>query len=129
MDIGDIDEALRLMECSKSTLLNREATVSRDPISIVFDIIREMSTLGNSGKLVKELRYVWSSHTCFCLKYPYFYSLSEVRERVISKGLSEDNLQRCIDTYAEDDVWMLVANGSKLRWMGVEDDDESDTDL
>jgi DNA replication licensing factor MCM7 len=58
VDIGDIDEALRLMECSKSTLLNREATVSRDPISIVFDIIREMSTLGNSGKLVKELRYL-----------------------------------------------------------------------
>ena len=54
-------------------------------------------------------------------------SVSNIRERVISKGLSEENLQRCIDMYADDDVWMLVANGTKLRWMGVED--ESDTDL
>jgi hypothetical protein len=36
-------------------------------------------------------------------------------------------LQRCIESYSDDDVWMIVANGSKLRWIGVEDD--SDTDL
>jgi DNA replication licensing factor MCM7 len=56
-------------------------------------------------------------------------SISEIRERIISKGLSEDDLQRCIDSYAEDDVWMLVANGTKIRWIGIEDDGESDEDL
>ena len=29
---------------------------------------------------------------------------------------------------ADDDVWMLVANGSKLRWIGI-DEEDSDQDL
>ena len=48
---------------------------------------------------------------------------------MISKGLSEDVLQQCIDSYAQDDVWMLVANGSKLRWIGIEEEEEDEEDL
>lgn len=53
--------------------------------------------------------------------------MADIRERVISKGLSDAELKRCIESYSDDDVWMVVGNGSKLRWIGVEDD--SDTDL
>jgi DNA replication licensing factor MCM7 len=55
VDIGDVDEALRLMETSKSSLLNRQTVIPQDPLSLVFDIIRDMSTIGSSGQLRKEI--------------------------------------------------------------------------
>ncbi len=49
-----------------------------------------------------------------------------MRERVISKGYSEAELNACIELYTNDDIWMVVANGAKLRFMnaGVNDDDQ-----
>jgi DNA replication licensing factor MCM7 len=69
-------------------------------------MIKEMSTRSN-GTLEREI------------------SISDIRERVISKGLSESDLERCIRVYSDDDVWMLCgADSSKLRWIMIEDEDE-----
>jgi DNA replication licensing factor MCM7 len=60
--------------------------------------------------------------------YIIYDSFSDVRERVIAKGFSDAELQKCINIYTDDDVWMLAGNGQKLRWMRVADED-SDEEL
>jgi hypothetical protein len=75
-------------------------------MTLIFEMIKEMSTRAN-GTLEREI------------------SISDIRERVISKGLSESDLERCIRVYADDDVWMVCgADNSKLRWIMIEDDEE-----
>ena len=55
VEVGDVDEALRLMEASKSSLLNKDSSKSKDPISMIFDLIRDMSIIGATGRLRKEI--------------------------------------------------------------------------
>ena len=56
--------------------------------------------------------------------------MSAVRERVIAKGFSEKDLSKCIEVYSNDDVWMTAgANQSILRWLRIDDADDSDEDL
>jgi hypothetical protein len=43
------------MDSSKSTLLNKDSSKSRDPMSIIFDLIRDMSIIGATGRLRKEI--------------------------------------------------------------------------
>ncbi|KAI8927057.1 MCM2/3/5 family-domain-containing protein [Entophlyctis helioformis] len=110
VEVSDVDEALRLIEVSKSSLLDRQHTRPRDPTSAIFEIIKDMCTRGN-GSLMREI------------------PISSVRERVISKGFSEDNLQACISVYSDDDVWMTAgANNSRLRWLRIDDEDEDEDD-
>jgi DNA replication licensing factor MCM7 len=83
---------------------------ARDPITLIFEMIKQMSTRAN-GTLEREI------------------SISDIRERVISKGLSESELERCIKIYSDDDVWMVCgADNSKLRWIMIEEE-EDDEDL
>jgi DNA replication licensing factor MCM7 len=52
-------------------------------------------------------------------------NISDVRERLIRKGYSEEQLQQCIDSYERMDVWMRTSGGTKLRWTEItEFDDE-----
>jgi DNA replication licensing factor MCM7 len=103
---SDVDEALRLIESSKSSLDINTEKKRMDPVSAIYEIIREMSTKAN-GQMDKEV------------------SLTDVRESVINKGFSEEDLERCVTTYANDDVWMRVGNdGSRLRWISIDDSDD-----
>jgi DNA replication licensing factor MCM7 len=52
-------------------------------------------------------------------------NLTDVRETIINKGFTEENLMKCIQVYSNDDVWMRCgADGSKLRWLSIEDTDD-----
>ncbi|KAL2918722.1 DNA replication licensing factor MCM7 [Polyrhizophydium stewartii] len=105
-EISDVDEALRLIEVSKASLIEREQIRPRDPISTIFELIKDMCTQAN-GSLIPEI------------------GLAEVRERIISRGFSEEQLQECISVYRDDDVWVTV-NNNKLRWIRIDDDDDDD---
>lgn len=106
VDLTDIDEALRLIECSKSSLVDEQVKRPQDTMSVIFNLIRDMCKKAD-GTLRSDI------------------SISEVRERIIHKGFAESDLQKCIGIYTDDDVWMVAGNGAKLRWMSViEDSDE-----
>lgn len=112
VEVTDIDEALRLIEVSKSSLYDDgKESRKKDAVSAVFDLIKEMCMRGN-GSMRREV------------------SMSDVRERVLAKGFTETDLEKCVHCYMEDQVWMTTgANGSKLRWLSIVDDDDSDEDL
>ncbi|KND00472.1 DNA replication licensing factor MCM7 [Spizellomyces punctatus DAOM BR117] len=103
VDLSDVDEALRLMDVSKASLLDREETQAQDPISVIFELIKTMSKDAD-GQMQSEIR------------------ISKIRDRVIGKGYTEEDLNNCIEAYH--DLWMVAANGTKLRWMGVNEEDE-----
>lgn len=96
------------MEVSKSSLLEpSEKTVKVDVISAIFQIIREMSVRSDGG-MCHEL------------------VMSDVKERVITKGFSEEDLSKCLEEYERDDVWMITKNGATLRWLRIASDDGSE---
>ena len=40
-----------------------------------------------------------------------------LKERVISRGMSEEDLKRAIHEYEIADIWMLVGNGARLQFL------------
>ncbi|KAI9096967.1 MCM2/3/5 family-domain-containing protein [Phlyctochytrium arcticum] len=105
--LSDVDEALRLMDVSKSSLMDRQTTQIQDPVAIIYDLIKTMCR-DSEGRLRPEIR------------------ISKIRERVIGKGYTEDDLQNCIETYM--DLWMVAANNTKLRWLQVDEQAEEAID-
>lgn len=105
--ISDVEEALRLIEVSKSSLIDDDGKNKRrtDPNTIIFNLIKEMSTKANGG-MIAEL------------------PISNILERVISKGLSEKNLDECLELYERDDVWFR--SNDNLEWMRINDDEDDE---
>ena len=86
----DVDEALRLVEVSKATLYgeNRKGA-DQSPSSKIYNVIRAMADSGAGmveGGEQGELR------------------MSKVRDRVLAKGFTEDQLVAAIDEYSMLDV-------------------------
>jgi len=108
IEIGDVDEALRLVDVSKSSLTDGELRNGRgyvDVKSAIFEIVKSMSKrLGGTGM-------------------DSTIPLSQVRDRVISKGYSLKDLESTLDSYEQDDVWLRVGE-SHLRWVRIDDEDE-----
>ncbi|KAI8816816.1 DNA replication licensing factor MCM7 [Fimicolochytrium jonesii] len=99
--IDDVDEALRLVEVSKASLNNADEMEERDPISVIFDLIKDISRDGE-GRIRPEIR------------------MERVINRIIGKGFTRDELDQCLETYS--DLWMITANGTILRWSNTEAD-------
>ena len=87
----DVDEALRLVDVSKSSLYNESNRTGGDqsPSSKIYNLVRAMKESGaaaagdgSRGEL----------------------SIKKVRERVIAKGFTEDQFNQAIDEYALLDV-------------------------
>ena len=61
VSIGDVDEALRLIAVSKSSLLDdTEAKRPQDSMSVIFQLIKDMCMKGN-GTLHREISYSFVS--------------------------------------------------------------------
>ncbi|KZF26816.1 putative DNA replication licensing factor Mcm7 [Xylona heveae TC161] len=105
----DVDEALRLVEVSKSSLYHdTRATGDQSPSSKIYNLIRAMADSGaaavedgSRGEL----------------------SMRKVRERIVAKGFTEDQLVHAIDEYALLDVWQTTADGSRLIFIEAGDAD------
>ena len=49
--------------------------------------------------------------------------VQDIRERIINKGFTEKNLEDCLKTYADDEIWMVMGQDrSKLRWLRLDDE-------
>ncbi|PGH27874.1 hypothetical protein AJ80_00424 [Polytolypa hystricis UAMH7299] len=104
----DVDEALRLTEVSKSSLYLDSQGGDYSPVSKIYSLIGGMRESGaaavgdgDEGEL----------------------SMRRVRERVIAKGFTDDQLSQAIDEYAELNVWQVTANGTRLVFVDADDDD------
>lgn len=102
----DVDEALRLIEVSKSSLYESDPHHGADVTtsSKIYRIVRQAA--GDADEV----------------------SMRTVRQRVVAKGFTEDALVRCVEEYEGLDVWQVTENGSTLVFMSTGDDDEGDAD-
>ncbi|KAJ1565707.1 Mcm2-7 hexameric complex component [Nowakowskiella sp. JEL0078] len=105
VDVADVDEALRLMDVSKSSLLVKDP-VKMDSKSAIFEIIRDMSRRSD-GSLMMEIQY------------------NKIHNRVLANGFTDQQLEQCIEEYSRDDMWMLDGNKTKLVWIRI-DNEESE---
>ncbi|KAL1304596.1 hypothetical protein AAFC00_003565 [Neodothiora populina] len=105
----DVDEALRLLEISKASLYEDDRT-RRGDMSVssrVFNLIRGMRESGAAatGEGRGEL------------------DLRRVRERVLAKGFTIQQLESCIEEYADLDIWQTAAEGTRLVFIETDEDD------
>ncbi|PGH11475.1 hypothetical protein AJ79_04850 [Helicocarpus griseus UAMH5409] len=106
----DVDEALRLTAVSKASLYHdSQAGGDQSPMSKIYNLIRGMRESGaaavedgNEGEM----------------------SMKRIRERVIAKGFTEDQLSQTIEEYEGLDVWQIVGNGTRLVFVENDDEDE-----
>lgn len=150
VEIADVDEALRLIEVSKASLHNEDERVrdaDQTVVSKIFTLIKQMAASG-AGQPAGRRRGARIGRgpardgmDVDDAAFQPQQTMREVRDRVIAKGFTEDqldvsglvsfafvslivDLQETIDTYTELDVWRLEANGTILRFLTGEDDDD-----
>ncbi|KAJ3406935.1 Mcm2-7 hexameric complex component, partial [Chytridiales sp. JEL 0842] len=104
VEVGDVEEALRLIDVSKSSVNQREANQREDPTSAIYRIIKDMSREGHSkGEMSESL------------------NMEDIRFRITNKGHSDEQLQACIDFYEANNLWMRTNNGNMLTWINDND--------
>ncbi|CAK5277563.1 unnamed protein product [Mycena citricolor] len=136
---ADVDEALRLMECSKHSL-NDEDEVEQGPdksvVSQIYRLIKQMAGAGAPARKKKRQsrtrrmgrgpnreRDVDGMETDSDDSDDEFagdaeeVSLVDVRARVTTAGFTEAQLNETILKYEDLGVLMRVANGSKIRFV------------
>jgi DNA replication licensing factor MCM7 len=103
---------MRLIDVSKSSLdTDGTSTRAQDPVSALFDMIKNMSMKGN-GALEEEV------------------NMSDVRDRAVQKGFTAEDLENCLQAYEVQNIWMITgADRSKLRWVRISEPDDNDDDL
>lgn len=130
----DVDEALRLVEVSKASLYDdaRDQRGDQSPSTKIFNLIRGMRESGAAatGEGRGEL------------------DMRRVRERVLAKGFTAQQLESCLDEYASLDVsrvccalirkkvltlsqiWQTAAEGTRLVFIETGyDEDMNDEDF
>ncbi|CAI7566279.1 unnamed protein product [Penicillium glandicola] len=104
----DVDEALRLIEISKASLYNDgEQGADNTPSSKIYNLIRGMKESGAAAVGDGEEGEM---------------SMRRIRERVLARGFTEDNLTMTIDEYAEMNLWQVTGNGTRLLFTEVDGD-------
>ncbi|KAL9616415.1 MAG: hypothetical protein Q9160_008714 [Pyrenula sp. 1 TL-2023] len=109
----DVDEALRLVEVSKASLhTDQRSGGDQTPATKIYNLIRGMresgaAAIGDGSR--GEL------------------SMRKVRERLVAKGFTEDQIQAAVEEYELLDVWQVANNGTRLVF--IEADDEANIDM
>ncbi|KAL4783988.1 MCM2/3/5 family-domain-containing protein [Aspergillus varians] len=104
----DVDEALRLIEVSRASLSNDgQAHLDQSPASKIYNLIRGMLESGAAAVGDGEDGEL---------------SMRRIRERVLAKGFTEDQLTMTIDEYENSHVWQVIASGTRLVFLDNADD-------
>ncbi|KAG5645073.1 hypothetical protein DXG03_007163 [Asterophora parasitica] len=125
----DVDEALRLMACSKESLqedTDKEFEPDKSVVSQIFRLIKSMASgqrtptrkpqrrqkrFGKGPGRERDMDVDSDEEEDDAL------SLVDIRARVMNAGFTEAQLMETIDQYEELDVFTRVSNGSKLRFL------------
>lgn len=144
VEIADVDEALRLMEVSKSSLFDeedRDREHDTTDVSKIFRLIKDMASSGAGRRTVslsrarklgkgpqddREQEMDLDEDSDDDMNGAGFraeQNMREVRERVFAKGFTEYQLNACIEAYEDLNVWQREANDTILRFVtGGEED-------
>ncbi|KAJ5232550.1 DNA replication licensing factor MCM7 [Penicillium chermesinum] len=107
----DVDEALRLIEVSKASLYNDgESGADSTPTSKIYALIRSLYESGAAAVGDGEDNEM---------------SMRRIRERVLARGFTEDQLTTCIHEYEEAYVLQVTGNGSRLIFVNADDEMQS----
>ncbi|KAI8074178.1 MCM2/3/5 family-domain-containing protein [Gongronella butleri] len=93
---ADVDEALRLIDVSKSSLVDDADRQQRG---------RDYTFLTMIYNVVNELRMAENSDTI---------SMNTIRDRVAARGFTDSQLNETLRNYCELNVWQKVNNGTRL---------------
>ncbi|KAJ5938612.1 DNA replication licensing factor MCM7 [Penicillium verhagenii] len=105
----DVDEALRIIEVSKSSLYNdREAGADHTPTSKIYTLIRNLWESGAAA--------VGDDDDDNAM------SIRRIRERVLAKGFTDDQLTTAIHEYTNMNVWQTSDNGARLMFVNADDE-------
>ncbi|KAL4871934.1 hypothetical protein BDV12DRAFT_13692 [Aspergillus spectabilis] len=105
----DVDEALRLIEVSRASLSNDgQAGLDQSPTSKIYNLIRGLLESGAAAVGDGEDGEL---------------SMRRIRERVLAKGFTEDQLTMTIDEYENSHVWQVIGNGTRLVFVNTDDMD------
>ncbi|ORZ40250.1 MCM2/3/5 family-domain-containing protein [Catenaria anguillulae PL171] len=114
VSVGDVDEALRLMSVSKQSLSDKRSGKRKrgeNPTTAIFNLLKQMvgaeeaaATVGGAGDEDDDMETG---------EVP----MSELRERVIAKGMTEAQLEDMLREYTELGVLYVTADRSKVRIM------------
>lgn len=124
----DVDEALRLMECSKESLYedeDREQEVDRSVVSQIYRLIKHMVVEGGRKRRKRQRRFGRrpnggpDTEDSDEDEGEEELSMVDVRSRVLGAGYNEAQLNETIIEYENVDVWTRVANGSRLRFIDI----------
>lgn len=122
----DVDEALRLMECSKESLYedeDREQEADRSVVSQIYRLIKQMVAEGGQKRRKRQRRFGRGSggdpEDSDEDEGSEELSMIDVRSRVLGAGYNEAQLNETIIEYENVDVWTRVANGSRLHFIDV----------
>ncbi|KAK9463649.1 DNA replication licensing factor MCM7 [Lipomyces oligophaga] len=115
VNYSDVDEALRLMETSKLSLHDHTAAAEQVDSSYstqIYRIVRDLSAGDGT-------------------QFRYHLSMPMIRERVLGKGFTDDQLQECINEYTSLGVWQTYRNGTRLLFVNANEDlsDYSDEEM
>ncbi|KAF9879736.1 putative MCM2/3/5 family protein [Colletotrichum karsti] len=104
----DVDEALRLIEASKESLVAEQSNSGRTRLNASSRIYNLVKTLADSGACRADDAEDEDEELGVEL------SLRKVKERVIAKGFTEDQWLAALEEYNELDVWQTAGNGTRL---------------
>lgn len=97
VEIGDVDEALRLIAVSKSSLYDDDARdLDSTSSSKIYKLIRDLAN-GDGENFIGD------------------WSIRVVRDRVLAKGFTEDQLAECLSIYENLGIWM--STGTRLQFV------------
>lgn len=108
--VEDVDEALRLIDVSKASLYDQDPTHNHgagqgyvNPIDRIYEVVRTMSKDPEDDfRLVDEMR------------------LSEVRDRVLSKGFKVQEFEECLRYYEDLGIWFVNESQTRLTWASTD---------
>ncbi|KAF8913567.1 minichromosome maintenance protein mcm7p [Mucidula mucida] len=127
VDHSDVDEALRLMECSKASLYDdddAEHEPDRSATSQIIRVIKAMKDSEDSGRPRKKRRGVKRMGKGPGRERDYsddeedndVLKMVDVRSRVLAAGYTEVQLMEAIDEYEDLGVLALEGNKTRLRF-------------
>ncbi|KAF8911018.1 MCM2/3/5 family-domain-containing protein [Gymnopilus junonius] len=122
---SDVDEALRLMECSKESLQDeedREPDVDHSATSKLFRLIKEMASSASRPRPTRRFGKGPGGERDMDTDSEEedgngVLSLTDVRARALSAGFSEAQLMAMITEYEELNILLRTASGTKLRFV------------
>ncbi|PBK78536.1 minichromosome maintenance protein mcm7p [Armillaria solidipes] len=131
VDYSDVDEALRLMECSKESLYEddeQEREPDKSAVSQIYRLIKSMkdnldddeNTPVKRRRTTKRIEKGPGGERDMDVDEPEsgpVLSMVDVRARVTTAGYTEAQLVETIDKYEELGVLAKVSNGAKLMIM------------